>query len=123
MKFYCQGQNQFAPVVSVFFGVTSQSRKLSSEDIGRIVNPFEQADDSTHRQYEGTGPGLALSEKLVELHGGTFHVVSDGKGKGSEFSFIIPIRSPSPLEHNCLIDLRVMQNWAISGFVQPAVIW
>lgn len=64
---------------------------LDQEDQGRIFNPFEQADNSSTRNYEGTGLGLFLTRSLVELHGGRVWVDSDGIGSGATFSFIIPV--------------------------------
>lgn len=52
---------------------------------------LEQVDGSTSRRYQGTGLGLPLTRKLVELHGGRMWVESEGEGKGSTFSFIIPV--------------------------------
>ncbi len=63
---------------------------IKPKDRKRIFDAFEQADSSLSRPYEGTGLGLALTKQLVEIHGGTISVASEGKGKGSRFSFRIP---------------------------------
>jgi signal transduction histidine kinase len=64
---------------------------IKHEDQERIFNPFEQVDGSSSRKYQGTGLGLSLSKKFVELHGGSIWVESAGEGKGSTFRFLIPI--------------------------------
>jgi len=64
---------------------------IKHEDQERIFNPFEQVDGSASRKYPGTGLGLSLSKKLVELHGGKIWVESEGEDKGSTFFFVIPI--------------------------------
>lgn len=71
---------------------------INADDLERIFLPFEQADGSASRQYQGTGLGLSLTKKLVELHGGKIWARSGGKDKGSVFSFVIPIRSELPAE-------------------------
>ncbi len=65
---------------------------IRSEDLDRIFNPFEQVESSTGRRYQGTGLGLSLTRRLVELHGGRIWVESEGEGKGSRFTFAIPVR-------------------------------
>jgi signal transduction histidine kinase len=50
-----------------------------------------RVETSTSRKYQGTGLGLSLTKSLVELHGGRIWAESDGEGKGTTFSFIIPI--------------------------------
>ena len=63
---------------------------LKEEDINRIFQPFEQADSSISRKYQGTGLGLSLTKKLVESHSGLLWAESDGENKGATFKFIIP---------------------------------
>jgi signal transduction histidine kinase len=64
---------------------------LKAEDRTRVFKPFEQADGSLSRRYEGTGLGLSLTKKLVELQGGRIWVESEGEEKGSTFRFVIPL--------------------------------
>ena len=59
-----------------------------------IFETFKQVDSSTARKYEGTGLGLALVKKYVEMHGGEIWVESE-VGKGSTFTFTIPNDSES----------------------------
>ncbi|QIZ72015.1 ATP-binding protein [Oxynema aestuarii] len=63
---------------------------IAEDKINRIFESFEQADGSTARQYGGTGLGLAVTKKLVELHGGKIRVESTF-GEGSRFTFSLPI--------------------------------
>jgi PAS domain S-box-containing protein len=72
------------------FSVSDTGIGIRAEDQQRIFNPFEQVDNSAGRRYQGTGLGLSLTKKLVEMHGGNIWVESEGEGKGSAFHFIIP---------------------------------
>lgn len=62
---------------------------ISRKDQERIFSEFLQVEGSYARKYEGTGLGLALTKKLVELHGGRIWVTSS-PGAGSKFTFSIP---------------------------------
>jgi signal transduction histidine kinase len=64
---------------------------LKKEDITKIFLPFEQVETSASRRYQGTGLGLSLTKRLVELHGGTIWAESEGEGRGAMFSFTLPV--------------------------------
>ncbi|MCK4738881.1 MAG: response regulator [Deltaproteobacteria bacterium] len=63
---------------------------IKAEDIKRLFREFEQLDPSVTRDHGGTGLGLALTKKLVELHGGTIYVESE-VGVGSKFTIKLPL--------------------------------
>jgi len=64
---------------------------VNPEDQERIFDPFEQVDTRSVGRVLGTGLGLALTKKMVELHGGRIWVESEGQGKGSAFRFTMPL--------------------------------
>ncbi len=64
---------------------------IKREDLTCIFNPFEQVENSSSRKYPGTGLGLSLTKRFVELHDGRIWAESEGEGKGSTFKCIIPI--------------------------------
>jgi signal transduction histidine kinase len=62
---------------------------VSEPDLERIFEPFRQAESTLTRSHEGTGLGLPLSRKLIELHGGTLKFESVF-GKGSTATVWLP---------------------------------
>ncbi len=69
--------------------VTDTGIGMTQEECRRLFRPFVQLDNSLTKKFEGTGLGLHLSKKIVELHGGSIRVESE-PGKGACFSFTIP---------------------------------
>jgi Amt family ammonium transporter len=63
---------------------------ISGENLESIFESFRQVDNTYSRQYQGTGLGLALTRKLVEMHGGKIWASSNPEG-GSTFSFTVPL--------------------------------
>ena len=71
--------------------VTDTGVGISPADQEKLFQPFTQLDASKGRTHSGTGLGLALTRRLVELHGGKIWVESE-EGKGSIFLFTFPLR-------------------------------
>jgi CheY-like chemotaxis protein/anti-sigma regulatory factor (Ser/Thr protein kinase) len=126
--------------VTVSAEVVESSLRVSVSDTGigiqpeyheRIFGEFEQVDSSYARQQQGTGLGLALTRKLVELHGGRIWVESDGvEGRGSKFTFVLPLerdkKEAGPEEANGLLRPQVLlfeqfpTDHSISNYLQHA---
>jgi PAS domain S-box-containing protein len=66
---------------------------IAAENMGKIFEGFFRVDTPYSRVTEGTGLGLPLSKKLVELHGGKLTVESEGLNKGTSVKFTLPIIS------------------------------
>ena len=66
---------------------------IAPENMEKIFEGFFRVDTPYSRATEGTGLGLPLSKKLVELHGGKFSVESEGLTKGTSVRFTLPIIS------------------------------
>lgn len=63
---------------------------MSADQLGRIFQPFTQADASTTRRFGGTGLGLSICQRLAELMGGRIWAESE-EGRGSVFHFRLPL--------------------------------
>ncbi|MFH1267263.1 MAG: ATP-binding protein [Planctomycetota bacterium] len=79
----------------LLFDVVDTGIGITPEQAARIFHPFTQADDSTTRQFGGTGLGLTLSRQLVRIMGGDVTVVESPVNAGTRFRISIPT---GPLE-------------------------
>lgn len=97
--------------IEVELSVSDSGIGMTKEQLGRVFEPFMQADSSTTRRYRGTGLGLAISNRLCELMGGRLRARSV-PGKGSSFTFSIPLgirdRSETLRAKNSLFGLKVL---------------
>ena len=81
----------FAQEAEVVIEVADTGIGLKAEDTGRLFEAFRQLDVSVTRSRGGTGLGLVIARRFVQLHGGRIWAASAGPGQGSTFAFAIPI--------------------------------
>jgi signal transduction histidine kinase len=78
-----------APTGEVVISVADTGIGMAADDIPRALQPFGQIDNSLTRPQGGTGLGLPLAQRLVELHGGTLSIYSE-LGKGTTVTVVLP---------------------------------
>ena len=74
------------------YAFTDTGIGIPEEDIPRLAQPFEQVSDSSDRNHEGTGLGLALTKAFAEMHGGKMNIASQ-EGRGTTIAFYLPINA------------------------------
>jgi two-component system sensor histidine kinase/response regulator len=109
------------------FSVSDRGIGIAPEACGRIFNMFEQADSSTTKRFGGTGLGLTISRRIVELMGGRMWVDST-PGQGSTFHFtariqvqqhVAPRPEPAELIGQCIvvIDQIELNRRTLAGYL------
>jgi len=98
---------------------------IPSDKQTRIFESFEQVEGGMERTYGGTGLGLAVTKRLVQLHGGELGVKST-LGVGSQFTFTLPISEEAVSSQSAVVasqsPLQAVADWDIESLVQEPVI-
>jgi PAS domain S-box-containing protein len=87
----CVGVRCWRQESQVVVEVADSGEGIEPEAMGRIFNPFEQAERAVTRRFGGLGLGLSISKALVEMHGGSIEARSPGKGQGATISVRLPL--------------------------------
>lgn len=74
----------------VRIAVEDNGAGIPADDLPRVFQRFWQGDGASRHTTPGLGLGLALTRHLVELHGGTVSVASEGPGRGAQFEVLLP---------------------------------
>lgn len=74
--------------------VTDTGIGIKAADLPRLFREFTQLEPAATKTHEGTGLGLVLTRRLVELHGGRVWAESEGEGRGSTFTVVLPFSGP-----------------------------
>lgn len=88
----------------IYISVNDTGIGIPAHKLDTIFEPFEQGEGSASREYEGAGLGLAITKKLVELHGGALGLVS-APGRGSTFTFTLPVADDSFQDQDTVVIL------------------
>ncbi len=76
---------------SIGISITDTGIGIKTEDMKRLFKPFQQLESVYTKKYKGTGLGLVLAQKLIELHNGRIWVESEF-GTGTTVTFVMPVR-------------------------------
>ena len=92
---------------SVLVSVTDTGPGIAADDQEKLFTPFQQLDSSIRRRYGGSGLGLSISKRFVEMHGGKMWLESK-VGEGASFYFSLPVLAhPEPAS----LDRRNVRTW------------
>jgi nitrogen fixation negative regulator NifL len=114
----------------VYFTVWDTGIGIAGADMKKLFQSFVQGDSGLTRHYEGTGLGLALVRRLVEMHGGSISVKSE-VNKGSQFTVSLPWREsthqqgevkPDNLENTQTFDEITLPNLRTIEKNQPLIL-
>lgn len=98
----------------ILFTVADTGKGISPDRLEAIFEKFTQEETSTTRKYGGSGLGLTICKKLVELQGGEIFAQSE-QGKGSEFSFYIPMETGEKATEDLTDITKTQNNYSLEG--------
>jgi signal transduction histidine kinase/ActR/RegA family two-component response regulator len=103
--------------------VSDMGKGISADFLPHVFELFRQADSTISREHTGLGLGLAISRRIVEMHGGTIRADSPGENQGATFTVMIPPRSirsletssPERVHPSAAYDVQLNNLFALDG--------
>jgi two-component system sensor histidine kinase/response regulator len=118
----CHVSDQSEQQVNLYFSVKDTGIGMSSEETDTLFQSFRQADNSTTRKYGGTGLGLTITKKLVELMHGKIWVDSE-QGVGSTFHVMLPLgKTEARQNHSEYQQLRGLRALVVDDIAESRTI-
>jgi signal transduction histidine kinase/CheY-like chemotaxis protein len=111
LRVWAEGQDLVVAVADTGEGI-------AAEDMDKLFQPFQQVDASIRRRYGGTGLGLNISKRFIELHGGKIWVES-APGEGAAFFFRLPL-TPLPAAAGGEVMRSFVPEWEYAQPTHPS---
>jgi signal transduction histidine kinase/CheY-like chemotaxis protein len=102
----------------IVIGVKDTGPGISPEDQQKLFQPFQQVDSSIRRRSGGSGLGLSISKRFVEMHGGEIWLESE-IGAGTTITFTLPLRSPAAATDEVTIS-RLIPDFEFKVRTRPS---
>ena len=109
VKLTVRTEKQRASAVYVAFAVSDSGIGIDEDKVNKVFNKFSQLESTNTRRFGGTGLGLAICKSLSEMMNGYVYVKSE-KGKGSVFTFCVPLRQETWCEVPTTATLQPHEN-------------
>ena len=100
----------------IYFEVKDEGIGMTAEQLGKIFDPFMQADSSTTRNFGGTGLGLSITKSFVELMGSQLKVESQ-HGHGSTFSFEVVFDTIDAPDESTQVEIAIGERPHFNGLI------
>jgi signal transduction histidine kinase/CheY-like chemotaxis protein len=99
----------------VWVAVEDDGVGIAKDELARIWDPFYQVEAPMRRRHGGSGLGLAIVRRLVELHGGVVRAESEGEGRGSRFTFTLPVAPVAEVATTSEVDPSLPLEPVLAG--------
>jgi PAS domain S-box-containing protein len=103
----------------VEISVSDSGVGIAPEFLPHVFERFRQADASTTRKHGGLGLGLAIVKQLVELHGGSISVHSEGEGRGCQFLIRLPLSSEMVTDEPQAEPVKADESGILAAQAEP----